>query len=191
MIHPPLPTDIAAYISIIPATAQNRLQHFQLAIPYQFDLDSTLPTVIPLMSCNPLGSQPSQPFKSRMPSRAPNKSFRRRQYPFPITNHGLQLRSMILPTCSTLLLIFSLARCSSQLATKSLLNYSSMDALQPLLRESCYHLHLLTYRWIIRFVHRLLSYPHAAPDSITFSSFHWNIISQRRNPRPFPRAGVG
>jgi len=191
MIHPPFPSDISAYISILPATAQNRLQRFQLEIPNQFDLDSTLPTVIPLMSCDSLGSQLCQSFNSRMPYRAPNKSFRRRQFPFPI-NHGLQLRSMVLPICSTILLIYSLARYASPLARKTPSTYLSMDDLQPLLRgQPCHQSRLLTYRWVIRFMHRPLSYPHAGPDSITYASFHWNIISQRRNPRPFPRAGVG
>jgi len=191
MIHPPFPSDITAYINILPAYIRNRLQRLQLAIPCEFDLDSTLPTVIPLIFCDPPGSQPSQFFKSRMPYRAPNKSFRRRQFPFPTLNHGLQLRSMVLPTCSTLLLFFYLARYSSTLARKSLSSYPNMDSLQPLLRDQSYHqLHLLTYRWILRYMHRLLTY-YAAPDSITYNSFHWNIISQRRNPRPFPRAGVG
>jgi len=186
----PFPSDISAYISILPETALNRLLHFQLEITHEFDLDSNIFNVIPLLPCGLLGSQPSQYFKSRMPTRAPNKNFRRRTFPFPTSNRDLQLRSIILPICVSFILIFSVAKSASPLASKE--PHFNMDGLLQIPWDQSYHrFHLPTYRWIILYKHQRLSYRHAGPDSITYASFHWNITSQRRNPRPFPRAGVG
>jgi hypothetical protein len=137
-IHLPLPSDISAYISILPDTVLNRLRRFQLEITHEFDLDSNILNVIPLLPCGPLGSQPSEYFKSRMPSRAPNKSFRRRTLPFPISNRDLQLRSMILPICVSLTLIFSVAKSSIFSNTIA----TSIDSTGPTTtRRECSDLH--------------------------------------------------
>jgi hypothetical protein len=124
MIHLPFPSDISAYISILPDTAQNRLQRFQLEIIPEFDLDSNNFNVIPLLPCGLLGSQPFQYFKSRMPSL--NKSFLRQPFPFPTSNRDLQLRSMLIPICVSFILLFSLA-VTSPLASKE--THSNMDGL--------------------------------------------------------------